>query len=443
MPFEQNLSFIKDRVLPKFFTEGYPNFVKFIEMWLDWCSERGQAYWNLSNLENFTSIDDTVDEFYKEIKKELVADFPDQIVAESKTFLKNVSHIYRTKGIEECYRLIFRIFWGVDIQISYPSEKILRVSDNSWIQEKFITTVDLSLQELIKMPGCLIIGQASETTAVVKNLAFINVLEGDEFPNYVLTLENLSGSFVDGETIRVIGGNADMHGTVFTVEYFMDRPGYWESTESFLSTDKVLQDNYYWQDFSYVVTTTIPINDWYRLILKLLHPAGLKIFGRFVVSLGGGGEQEPVLTPDVLIAFKLWILKMTDWMETGVDMNRKWKRIWTKFFEIQVDVLRKFVRSIFHEFETKTTEKEKRSQVIIVKELISGVEFDRGWQRIRPHSEASVHKLSFGCDKVADFSDNFIVADFSSKKVQDVERRFDYCNQLVFSNGKFTRTLFQ
>lgn len=441
MPAEQDLSFIKDRIFPGFFVEQNEKFVKFVELWLDWQSQRGNSYWNLSNLENFTSIDDTVEEFYKLIRDEYTMDFPDQVVADSKTFLKNVVHIYRTKGIEECYRLIFRVFWGVDIKITYPYERIFRNSDNTWIQEKFITTVDLPFTDLVKLPGCLIYGMSSETTAVVKNLAFINVIEGDEFPSYVMTLEKLTGDFLEGETVRVIGGASEMHGVLFSVEHFADRPGYWESTASFCSTDKVLQDNYYYQDFSYVVTTTIPIYDWFRLVTKLLHPAGMKIFGRYVISLGG--DTPAVITPEVILQFKLWILKMTDWLEASVLMSRAWKLEIRKFLETQVGVLRKFVRCVFHEFETGALVESKSHQITIVKELISGVEYSMGWQRVMPHSEASAHKLGFPCDISGDYSEHFILRDFASKTLMDMDRRLPDANELVFFNGKQTRALFQ
>ena len=50
------------------------------------------------------------------------------------------------------------------------------------------------------------------------------------------------------------------------------------------SSQKKIQDNDYYQDFSYVIQTSDSINVWRQDILKLLHPAGMKLFGEVAVQ---------------------------------------------------------------------------------------------------------------------------------------------------------------
>ena len=49
------------------------------------------------------------------------------------------------------------------------------------------------------------------------------------------------------------------------------------------SSRKKVQDNDYYQDFSYVLKTTDSINVWQEDVLKLLHPAGFKLFGEVAI----------------------------------------------------------------------------------------------------------------------------------------------------------------
>ena len=49
------------------------------------------------------------------------------------------------------------------------------------------------------------------------------------------------------------------------------------------SSGKKVQDNNYYQDYSYVLQTTDSIDVWQEDVLKLLHPAGFKIFGEVAI----------------------------------------------------------------------------------------------------------------------------------------------------------------
>ena len=52
----------------------------------------------------------------------------------------------------------------------------------------------------------------------------------------------------------------------------------------FPSSSKKLQDNDYYQDFSYVLQTTDSIDVWKQDVLKLLHPAGFRLFGEVAIA---------------------------------------------------------------------------------------------------------------------------------------------------------------
>lgn len=55
--------------------------------------------------------------------------------------------------------------------------------------------------------------------------------------------------------------------------------GYFLDNESFLSTNKVLQDSEYYQDYSYVIKAGIGVDRYRDVVMGVLHPAGLKMYG--------------------------------------------------------------------------------------------------------------------------------------------------------------------
>ena len=60
-----------------------------------------------------------------------------------------------------------------------------------------------------------------------------------------------------------------------TIKY----PGFWANDDGKLSSNKVLQDNFYYQDFSYEILTSVSSSKWKEIIEKLSHPAGFELFG--------------------------------------------------------------------------------------------------------------------------------------------------------------------
>ena len=61
-------------------------------------------------------------------------------------------------------------------------------------------------------------------------------------------------------------------------------PGYWESTKSFLNSDKYIQDSYFYQDFSYQLKTAATLDKYKDVLYNTFHTAGSELFGQFQLS---------------------------------------------------------------------------------------------------------------------------------------------------------------
>ena len=59
-------------------------------------------------------------------------------------------------------------------------------------------------------------------------------------------------------------------------------PGFWKDRNSFASDSPKLQDNNYYQEYSYVVRTGISLDKYRDILLDIVHVAGTKLFGEVV-----------------------------------------------------------------------------------------------------------------------------------------------------------------
>jgi hypothetical protein len=103
--------------------------------------------------------------------------------------------------------------------------------------------------------------------------------------------------------------------------------GNWNETEnrylnkgSFLSDYNYIQDSYYYQDYSYVIKTRKPYEQWQASVRKMLHPSGFALFGRVVVVSQAEVKRlkSPKLQPgssftsyDNVIPIRLAVVKAT------------------------------------------------------------------------------------------------------------------------------------
>lgn len=62
-------------------------------------------------------------------------------------------------------------------------------------------------------------------------------------------------------------------------------PGYWLDNDGKLSSEKKLQDNFFYQDFSYVIQSGRPVTSYKDFLTDILHPAGLLFFGETFIIM--------------------------------------------------------------------------------------------------------------------------------------------------------------
>ena len=127
--------------IPEFIREDYPQFVTFLEKYYEFLDEEGNPGNILFN-KHFYDIDDLNNSELNKKALELAKDFPQVLQIDRATFYKNIKDIYATKGSQTSIKTFFKVLYNEEVQISYPSESILRASDGVWKQESAIKVIN-------------------------------------------------------------------------------------------------------------------------------------------------------------------------------------------------------------------------------------------------------------------------------------------------------------
>lgn len=70
----------------------------------------------------------------------------------------------------------------------------------------------------------------------------------------------------------------------FTTGALRSAIGYWKDSRGKISDSNYLQDNYYYQEYSYVIRSGVASNKWLDILKKTLHPAGTEVFGELIIT---------------------------------------------------------------------------------------------------------------------------------------------------------------
>jgi hypothetical protein len=104
----------------------------------------------------------------------------------------------------------------------------------------------------------------------------------DSSPLIVVKSANGSGAYL---TANVAEYNTTSQVTGRVVKTGVGKsPGYWESTKSFLNSDKYIQDSYFYQDFSYQLKTAATLDKYKDVLYNTFHTSGSELFGQFQLS---------------------------------------------------------------------------------------------------------------------------------------------------------------
>lgn len=166
-PVEKFISNFVQNQFPSFYQEEGEDFILFMKAYYEWLESSGKPIYQARRLYDYRDIDNTLEEFLEFFQKKYLYGIPFNVISNKRFLLKHVLDIYRSKGSTQCYRLLFKLLYNEDIEIYLPGKDILRVSDGTWIEPKYLeVTKNDRLKDYI---GKTVIGATSLVTATVEN----------------------------------------------------------------------------------------------------------------------------------------------------------------------------------------------------------------------------------------------------------------------------------
>lgn len=199
MATDQKTSVLVQSQVPGYLLEEGPNLVAFLKAYYEWMETTGQMTEQSKNLLVNQDIDTTdLNKFYSYFQREVLADFPEAVLADKRLVAKKIKDLYRSKGTLASYNLLFRILYNQDVSIYRPSDNILRASDGRWTQDTLVRLGAPFTGNLENALGKFVTGQSSGATG--KILRTVTVFEsGVEVKE--LRLVEVTGTFLDLEQV--------------------------------------------------------------------------------------------------------------------------------------------------------------------------------------------------------------------------------------------------
>lgn len=202
------ISKLVENQFPDFYKEEGPKFLAFIEAYYEYLEQENRLTDRIQNLQSYSDINTTTDEFIDYYLKTFLPTVPVEVTGDKKIMTKYVKFFNQSRGTLSAYKLLFRSIFNEDIDVEYPSQSILKVSDGDWRQNRYLNAPFDSAN--YRFIGKTIVGQQSRAEALVETV-IRKVVNGRDLQQIILS--NIRGSFQDGERIFEKDKEAD-HSTL-------------------------------------------------------------------------------------------------------------------------------------------------------------------------------------------------------------------------------------
>jgi hypothetical protein len=208
-------SILVKRQVPEFIKEEYPKFITFLEAYYDFLEAPANTAVTSNNLittskslRDIGDVDESIDKFEKNFYNTYASLIPLSVQSNKSLLFKHIVNLYRSKGTENSFKLLFQLLFGNDIDLTYPRNNVLRPSASDWRIDKIL--------KINKSISSRYIGDG-ETTIFY----FAQNVEEDEFTVFVDGIEKDLNVhyYIIKEYRQLVFFNAPANESVITVEY--------------------------------------------------------------------------------------------------------------------------------------------------------------------------------------------------------------------------------
>ena len=324
---------------PEFIREDFPRFVAFLQAYYEFLDNQVG-----DNIASIKDVDSTLDQFLRNFREMYALNVPIQNIS-TRDFILKSRELYAARGSEASFRLLMRMLFGKEIGVFYPSTVILKASDGKWTQETSLIGVNFTGGNGFDLVGKEVTATIADKIFRFE-ITRARALESGVFELYFdkknkglftttgqfqsggisfqiaqranrISVTTSATGFAPGQLIDITGtgikvrvktvdstgrvtklevvefgqGNTNFIsgtysgiGVSIALSYVNEYPGYYAASDGFLSDVNRLQDNFFYQQFSYVIRIDEQLNAYRDVVERLLHPAGMKLFGEFELT---------------------------------------------------------------------------------------------------------------------------------------------------------------
>ena len=200
---EKKISNFVESQFPQFYLDEGPNFVLFVKAYYEWMESEGQVINQSRSLFDIRDIDNTLTDFLEHFQSKYLYGIPFNVIVNKRELLKHILDVYRSKGSTQCYKLLFRLIYDQDAEIYLPGTDILKPSDGTWLEPKYLEVTNVS--GLNSFVGKTIYGTTSGASAVVEDYVTEPVSQNIVALLYISNLSPKGGTFDVGEKVVILG----------------------------------------------------------------------------------------------------------------------------------------------------------------------------------------------------------------------------------------------
>lgn len=199
---ENKISPLIESQFPSFYKKEGKQFIAFVTAYYKWLEETGNPIHEARKIPEYTDIDNTVDEFIIHFKEKYLKNIQFDTATNKRLLVKHATDLYKSKGTEQSIDLFFKLVYGVDADIVYPSEKIFKTSSSVYEKPIYIEVSDNENNK--NYVGKQIVGSDSGATAFVERYVRRKLSRG--YTN-ILYISNKRKDFVKNEVLGVLSNN--------------------------------------------------------------------------------------------------------------------------------------------------------------------------------------------------------------------------------------------
>jgi len=139
MSLDLKTSLLINRQVPEFVRDEYPTFITFLEAYyefLEGTANTGITSNNLvstaKTLRDIRDVDSSLEDFQTNFYNTYAPLIPLEVQANKALLFKHLVPLYKAKGSDASFKLLFQLLFGVDIDVVLPKNNVLKSSSSKW-----------------------------------------------------------------------------------------------------------------------------------------------------------------------------------------------------------------------------------------------------------------------------------------------------------------------